>query len=93
MIQRQYAVLAAIQVDQRARRVKGQAARIDDPGIAAERPGEITLGAEAEDRAVAVAVSPAGTGDQDAHHDHPFIRPYSGMDAATTPSCDHEPRS
>ena len=71
-IQRQYAVLAAIQVDQRARGVKGQAARVGDPGIAAERPGEITPGAEAEDRPVAVAVGPAGTGDQDAHHDEPF---------------------
>lgn len=57
-IQRQYAVRAAVQVDQRARRVKGQAARIGDPPIAAERPGEITLGPEAEDRAVAVAVGP-----------------------------------
>jgi hypothetical protein len=32
-IQRQYTVLAAIQVDQRAGRVKGQAARIGDPRI------------------------------------------------------------
>ena len=53
------------QVDQRARRVKRQAARIGNPRVAAERPGEFTLRPETEDRAVAVAVGCAGTGDQD----------------------------
>jgi hypothetical protein len=65
----QYAVIAAVQVHKRARRVKGHAARIGYPRIPAERPRQFALRAKAENRAVAVAVRSAGTGDQDAHHD------------------------
>ena len=55
--------------------VEGHAARIRDPRIAAERPREFTVGAEGENRAVAVAVGSAGAGDEDAHYDPLFVQP------------------
>ena len=56
VIERQHAVLAAVEVDQRARRVKRETTRIGDQRIAAEWPKQLALAVEAENRAVATAV-------------------------------------
>jgi hypothetical protein len=46
VIERQHAILAAVHVDQRARRVSREATRIGDPRIGAEWPEQFAIAAE-----------------------------------------------
>jgi hypothetical protein len=57
VIERQHAIGTAIEVYERAGRVEGQTAGIDDPLVGAEWSDQCTIGIEAEDRAVATAVA------------------------------------
>ena len=64
-IERQHAVVAAVEVDECARRVERQTARIDDPRIAAERSHRLAFGVGAENHTVAAAVGAARAGDKE----------------------------
>jgi hypothetical protein len=59
VIERQHAVVTTVEVHEFAGRIERQAARIDDPRIATERPDQFALGIEAEKRVVAPAPAPA----------------------------------
>ncbi len=58
-VQRQDAIVAAVDVYEFPRWVEANSSRVDDPRVEAERPLRHALLSEAEDRSVAVAVRPA----------------------------------
>jgi hypothetical protein len=68
LVQREHPVVAAGDIDQVGCRAQAQAARINDPAIAAERPGQLPVGGKAQKRTVPVAVRATGAGHHDSAH-------------------------
>jgi len=75
-VERQYPIVAAVEIHQLAGRVETETTRIGYPVIGAERSRQRALGGETEDRAVAVTIRSAGAGDQEpGHHQAPKAVP------------------
>lgn len=74
-IQREHAILAAVEVDERPRRVERKASRVGYARIVAERSGRLTVGVEAQECVVAAAVGDAGARDQQRSHRRPRKSP------------------
>jgi hypothetical protein len=69
LVDRDHPVLAAGDIDQVTGRAQAEAAGVGDPPVITERPGELAVGGEAEQRAITVAVRATGARDQDSRHD------------------------
>ena len=55
-VEREHPLIAAVDIHQITGRAQAQAARINDPAVLAERPGQLPVCGKAEKRAVPVAV-------------------------------------